>query len=79
MIVDHNLRSYQDTEGQIYLEVGTGGAQPHRLGGKAPFIAFQQEGYGFLDLSFTNNGENLTGIFYSSNDNAIQDSFTVIK
>jgi len=79
MIVDHNLKTYQETEGQIYLEVGTGGAQLHRLGGKAPFIAFQQEGYGFLDLSFTSNGENLTGIFYSSNDNAIQDSFTVIK
>jgi hypothetical protein len=47
MIVDHNLRNYQETEGQIYLEVGTGGAQLHRLGGKAPFIAFQQEGLDF--------------------------------
>lgn len=79
IILDHSLRSYRDPEGQLYLIIGTGGAQPHRLGGEAPFIAFQHEGYGFLDLSLTNNGRNLTGTFYATNDGSIKDSFTVIK
>lgn len=79
IIADSNIKNYQDPKGQSYVTVGTGGAQPHRLDGKAPFIAFQYEGFGFLDLSLTSNGRNLTGTFFGTDDGSIKDSFTLIK
>ena len=49
------------------------------LSGKAPYIATQYNGFGFLDMSLTNNGRNLTGIFYSTNNRSIEDIFTGLK
>jgi len=36
-------------------------------------------GHGFLEISLTHNGRNLTGIFYSNDDGSIEDTFTIIK
>ncbi len=70
---------YLIPEGQLYVTVGTGGAQLHQLDGKATYIAAQYEGFGFLIVSLTNNGRNLTGTFYGDDNGSTKDSFTPIK
>ena len=74
-ITNTNRRNYADPMGQIYVTVGTGGAALHDLNGKAPFVAAQYKGFGFLDISITSNGRNLTGIFYDNSGGLIKDSF----
>ena len=39
----------------------------------------QYEGFGFLEISLTKNGRNLTGTFFAINDKSMEDSFTLIK
>jgi hypothetical protein len=63
----------------LYVTVGTGGAQLHPLDGKAPYIAAQYEGFGFLIVSLTSNGRNMTGTFYGEDSDSAKDSFTLIK
>ncbi len=79
IVADVNSNYYRDPSGQIYVTVGTGGAQLHRINGDAPYVAAQYTGFGFLDISLINNGKTLTGIFYASNDDSIKDTFTMIK
>ena len=78
-ITDNDSNLYKDSIGQVYVTIGTGGAKLYDLSGKAPYIATQHNGFGFLDISLTNNGRNLTGIFYSTNNRSIEDIFTVLK
>jgi len=78
IIEDNNSNYYEGPNGQIYLTVGTGGAELYRFSGKAPYIAAQYAGFGFLDISIANNGRNLTGTYYNS-DNSIKDHFIVRK
>jgi len=78
-ITDNDSNLYEDSIGQVYVTMGTGGAKLYKLSGKAPYIATQYNGFGFLDMSLTNNGRNLTGIFYSTNNRSIEDIFTVLK
>ena len=83
IVTDSNSNTYENTKGQMYVTVGTGGAHLHDLDGKATYVSNQYMGHGFLDISLTHNGRNLTGTFYSNdNDNddgSIEDSFTIIK
>ncbi len=78
-VTDSDRRNYKDPIGQIYVTVGTGGAALHDLIGKAPYIAAQYKGFGFLDISITSNGRNLTGTFYDNSDGLVKDSFTITK
>ncbi|MGB8100414.1 MAG: metallophosphoesterase, partial [Nitrososphaeraceae archaeon] len=78
LVTDNDIESYKDPAGQVYVTVGTGGSVLHDLSGKARYMAVQYLAFGFLDISITSNGRNLTGIFYSS-DGTIKDHFTVIK
>ena len=79
MITDNDSKFYQDPGGQIYITVGTGGAVLYGFSAKSQFVAAQYKGFGFLDISITNNGRNLTGAFYTSPNNLVKDSFTLIK
>jgi Calcineurin-like phosphoesterase len=79
MITDFHIKNYQNPAGQMYSTIGTGGAQLHQLDGKAPYVAAQYEGFGFLLVSLTNNGRNMTGTFYSEDDGSTKDSFTLTK
>ncbi len=78
-ITDNDSKHYEDSTGQVYLTIGTGGAKLYGLSGRAPYVAAQYEGFGFLDISLTNNGRNLTGAFYTTNERSITDSFTLLK
>lgn len=78
-ITSNDLKHYEGSTGQLYITVGTGGAKLYSLDGKVPYVASQYEGFGFLDLSLTQNGRNMTGIFYSTVDRSIEDKFTLLK
>ncbi len=79
IITDNDSKHYEDSIGQVYLTIGTGGAKLYELPGTVPYVATQYEGFGFLDITLTKNGRNLTGIFYSTTDRSIEDSFTLLK
>jgi predicted MPP superfamily phosphohydrolase len=79
LVTDNDIKSYKDPAGQVYVTVGTGGSALHDLSGKARYMAVQYLAFGFLDISITSNGRNLTGTFYDSSDGTIKDHFTVIK
>jgi predicted phosphodiesterase len=79
LVTDNDIKSYKDPAGQVYVTVGTGGSALHDLSGKARYMAVQYQAFGFLDISITSNGRNLTGTFYDSSDGTIEDHFTVIK
>jgi hypothetical protein len=79
LVTDNDTKSYIDPTGQVYVTVGTGGSALHDLSGKARYMAVQYLAFGFLDISITSNGRNLTGRFYDSFDGTIKDHFTVIK
>lgn len=78
-IADNNSKFYQNPEGQIYITVGTGGAKLYGFSGKSQYVSAQYEGFGFLDISITDAGRNLTGIFYLSPNVQVKDRFTLLK
>ncbi len=79
LVTDTNSRYYEDPNGQIYVTVGTGGAALHSLNGKASYVDAQYMDFGFVVISITGNGRNLTSTFYANPDDVIKDSFTLIK
>ena len=79
IVTDNNPKAYEDPVAPLYITVGTGGAILHKFKGKESYVAAQYLGFGFLDISITNNSRNLTGTFYESSDGTIEDHFTVIK
>lgn len=79
IITDSNSNSYQAPEGQIFVTVGTGGADLHSLSDKAIYTVTQYMGYGFLKIFFTEDGKTLTGIFYPNQGGSIADTFKISK
>lgn len=79
IITDHQPNSYVNPNGTIFLTVGTAGAEQYNFMGQAPFIANQFERFGFLDISLTSNGRNLTGTFNDNSGGLIKDSFSIVK
>ena len=79
IVTNNNPKTYEDPVAPLYITVGTGGATLHKFKGKESYVAAQYLGFGFLDISITNNSRNLTGTFYDSSDGAVEDHFTVIK
>ena len=88
---DNNSNSFHNPKGQIFVTVGTGGAELYPLTDQALYVANQYVGFGFLNIDVTNNNNNgttLTGKFYAnnhdgdsdgSNGTAIKDQFTITK
>ena len=74
-----NTNTYGNCEGQIYVDVGTGGVNFHGLSGKASWVVYQQDDrFGALDLNIENNGDTLTGRYYT-NDGVQRDFFKLTK
>jgi hypothetical protein len=66
-------------EGQIFITAGTGGQNIFEPIDRRPYTVSQfDEGFGFLDITITDGGKRLVGIFYE-NDGSIEDEFTVTK
>jgi len=69
---------YDNTDGIIFLTVGTAGDELHEIGDKEDYYAIQKEEYGFLNLKLENNGKTIIGEFHS-NDDKIIDEFYLNK
>ena len=72
--------NYSNPDGQIFITVGTGGQSIFEFTDRKPYVVSQfDEGFGFLDITITDGGKRLVGIFYENDDGSIVDQFTVIK
>jgi len=78
LITDTNIHNYTNPQGRIFAIVGTAGAHLFPLFAKAPYIASQYMGHGFLDVTITNNGRIFIANFYA-NDGSVKDQFTINK
>jgi predicted phosphodiesterase len=79
LITTREATNYVNPDGQIFITIGTGGQSIFEFTDRKPYIVSQfDEGYGFLDITITDGGKRLVGIFYE-NDGSIEDEFTVTK
>ncbi|TLX66246.1 MAG: hypothetical protein E6L03_09800 [Thaumarchaeota archaeon] len=78
-ITDRNTDHYNNIEnGQIFITVGTGGAEFYNFTGQAPYIVKQLLLHGFLNVDVTNNGSKLWITFYQ-NTGMARDHITISK
>jgi 3',5'-cyclic AMP phosphodiesterase CpdA len=76
---DDNSKSiYENTNGIIYITVGTAGDELQQIKEKDAYYIIQKEKYGFLNLKLENNGKTIVGEFHTNNDK-ILDNFKVKK
>lgn len=75
---NNNTSNYSNPEGQIFVTVGTGGADTHFFLAKAPYMVSQYTGYGSLNIDVIDNGQTFNATFYS-NDGDIRDQFSITK
>jgi predicted phosphodiesterase len=73
-----HINAFLDPEGHIDAVVGTAGIEAAGLRPKAPYIAAQFRGFGFLNVDILNNGTELRAKLYD-NGGSIRDQFTIIK
>ena len=82
-ITTREATNYLSPDGQIFITIGTGGQRIFEFTDRKPYVVSQfDEGYGFLDITITDGGKRLVGLFYENDDDddgSIQDQFTVIK
>ena len=79
IITDKNTESYNNIKnGQIFVTVGTGGAEFYNFTGQAPYVVKQLLLHGFLNVDVTNNGSKLSLTFYE-NTGIARDHFTISK
>jgi len=79
LITTREATNYLNPDGQIFITMGTGGEDSFGFHDRKPYVASQfDEGFGFLDITITDGGKRLVGIFYE-NDGSIEDEFTVTK
>ena len=85
IIADKNQNNYNfntlnpdNPHGTIFATVGTGGGELNLFEGKAPYIAKQYRGFGFLNIDLVNNGKILSCTFIANNGTSY-DEFTIIK
>ena len=75
---DDSKSIYENTNGIIYLTVGTAGDELQQIKKKDAYYIIQKGKYGFLNLKLENNGKTIVGEFHTNN-NKILDNFEVIK
>jgi Calcineurin-like phosphoesterase len=81
IITSHNTEPnyYHNSDGIIFLTVGTGGDELKDIVDKEDYYVIQNdEEYGFLNLKLESNGKNIVGEFLSNEGNVI-DNFELIK
>jgi hypothetical protein len=80
IITDGNTTNYSNPEGQIFVTVGTGGAESYNLLAKEPYIVRQfTEEYGFLNIDVIDNGQTFNATFYSNDNGGMKDQFSITK
>ncbi|HEX7142723.1 MAG TPA: metallophosphoesterase [Nitrososphaeraceae archaeon] len=75
---DDSKSIYENTNGIIYLTVGTAGDELQQIKKKDAYYIIQKGKYGFLNLKLENSGKTIIGEFHTNNDK-ILDNFKVKK
>lgn len=78
IIIDNSKSNYNNTEGIIYLTVGTAGDELHDIEDKEGYYVVQKEKHGFLNLKLENNGTTTIGEFHT-NKGTVLDNFELTK
>ena len=80
IIADTNRQSYNNSIGEIYLTVGTGGRDLHAfVGSQPPYVVTEQDiVHGFLSLHFTGDGS-IVVQFYENDQMKPIHEFTILK
>ena len=78
IITDTHTNNYSNPEGQIFVTVGTGGAESYNFLVRDPYMVDQYTGYGSLNIDVIDNGQRFKATFYS-NDGDIRDQFSITK
>ena len=76
--MDNSESIYYNTDGIIFLTVGTAGDELHDISDKEDYYIIQKERYGFLNLKLENNGKTIVGEFHT-NKGKILDNFELTK
>ena len=78
---DTSESNFYNTDGIIFLTVGTGGDELKDIVDKEDYYVIQNdEEYGFLNLKLENNGKTIVGEFHSNDDDVrIKDHFELSK
>ena len=79
IITDRHTKDYKNEKGPIFLTVGTAGEDLYSFKDQKPFVIEQFERHGFVDFNVTDNGHNLTSIFYDNIDTKDKDHFSMFK
>ena len=75
---ENNYNFTTDPHGIVFATVGTGGGELNFFNGKAPYIAKQFRGFGFLNIDLVKNGNGLIFTFIANNGTPY-DRFTINK
>jgi predicted phosphodiesterase len=78
IITDAHANNYSNPEGQIFVTVGTGGAESYNFLVREPYMVDQYTGYGSLNIDVIDNGQRFKATFYS-NEGDIKDQFSITK
>jgi hypothetical protein len=78
IITDTHANNYSNPEGQIFVTVGTGGAESYNFLVRETYMVDQYTGYGSLNIDVIDNGQRFKATFYS-NDGDIRDQFSITK
>ena len=80
IVINNSKFNYYNTDGIIFLTVGTAGDELQDVIDIEDYYVRQKERYGFLNLSLDNNGKTLVGEFLTGDDDDdILDSFELTK
>ena len=80
IVIDNSESSYYNTDGIIFLTVGTAGDELQDIIDHEDYYIIQEEEYGFLNLKLENNGKTLVGEFRTGeDDDDILDNFKLTK
>ena len=81
IVIDNSESNYYNTDGIMYLTVGTGGDELQEIIDKEDYYVIQKERYGFLNLKLENNGKTIIGEFRTGDDDDddILDNFELRK
>ena len=77
-IVVDKTTDYLDNVNPIFFIVGSGGREIASISSNPSFNAFQRAGFGYLLLSWSNNGKKIVGRHYDQT-NTLRDEFVINK
>jgi hypothetical protein len=80
VVINNSESNYSNTNGIIFLTVGTAGDELQDIVYEEDYYIMQEEEYGFLNLKLKNNGKTLVGEFRTGDDDDdILDNFKLTK